>query len=86
MLTAYSKPAPTQLDVVYQLLETNKMIQFALPHEYREEYAEEIADYVQSIGGEFAVRKYGLEFYVPIKEIVFLLLKYPFLNMEKYVW
>ena len=71
---------------MYQLLETNKMIQFALPHEYREEYAEEIADYVQSIGGEFAVCKYGLEFYVPIKEIVFLSLKYPFLNMEKYVW
>jgi hypothetical protein len=62
------------------------MIQFDLPGEYREEYGEEIADYVQSVGGEFAVRKYGLEFYVPIKEIVFLLLKYPFLTMEKYVW
>jgi len=62
------------------------MIQFDLPGEYREEYSEEIADYVQSVGGEFAVRKYGLEFYVPVKEIVFLLLKYPFLTMEKYVW
>ena len=86
MLTAYNKPAQIQPGVVYQLSETNKMIQFALPGEYREEYGEEIADYVQSIGGEFAVRKYGLEFYVPIKEIVFLLLKYPFLTMEKYVW
>ena len=71
---------------MYQLSETNNMIEFVLPSEYREEYAEEIADYVQSIGGEFAVRKYGLEFYVPIREIVFLSLKYPFLKMEKYVW
>jgi hypothetical protein len=86
MPIAYNKPAQIQPVVLCQLLETNKMIQFALPYEYREEYAEEIADYVQSVGGEFAVRKYGLEFYVPIKEIVFLSLKYPFLTMEKYVW
>jgi hypothetical protein len=62
------------------------MIQFALPHEYRDEYAEEIAKYVQLRGGEIAVHKHGLDFYVPIKEITFLSIKYPFLKMEKYVW
>jgi len=62
------------------------MIQFHLPYEFKEEYAEEIAEYVQLRGGQIAIHKSGLDFYVPIKEITFLSIKYPFLTMEKYVW
>jgi hypothetical protein len=61
------------------------MIQFNLPKEYREQ-ADEIADYIQSIGGEFVIRKHGIEFLVPIKYIEFVSLKYSFLTMEAYVW
>jgi hypothetical protein len=62
------------------------MIQFHLPTEFKEEYGEEIAEYVQLCGGQIALHKFGLDFYVPIKEITFLAIKYPFLTMEKYVW
>ena len=42
--------------------------------------------YVTENGGEFAVRKYCYEFYVPIKYAAFVAIKFPFLEAEKYVW
>ena len=68
------------------VIPSSNMIQFHLPHEYRKEYGEEIAEYVQLRGGEIALHKHGLDFYVPIKEATFLSIKYSFLKMENYVW
>jgi len=48
--------------------------------------ADEIADYVQSRGGEFYVHKNYITFAVPVKEFTFLALKYSQLEMEAYVW
>jgi len=48
--------------------------------------ADEIADYVQGRGGEFYTHKNHITFAVPVKESIFLTLKYPILEMEDYVW
>lgn len=64
------------------------MIQFNLPRATPSfvELADEIGDYVQHLGGEFFCRKHHVEFHVPIKCIDFMLIRYPVLQMESYVW
>lgn len=48
--------------------------------------ADEIADYVQTHGGTFSTHKHYVEFRIPIKESLFLAMKYSQLEMEAYVW
>jgi len=64
------------------------MIEFRLLNNTRDfrDIADEIGLYVQSIGGIFSVHRYHVSFLVPIKEILFLQIKYPILEMEAYVW
>ena len=64
------------------------MIEFKLSR-YIDDFtdtADEIADYVQSRGGEFFTHRHHIEFRVPVRESLFLALKYSQLEMEAYVW
>jgi hypothetical protein len=64
------------------------MIQFNLPKNKRIAMSDidSLSLYVTENGGEFAIRKYCYEFYVPIKYAAFVAIKFPFLEAEKYVW
>lgn len=53
--------------------------------EYKK-YADEVGLYVQRIGGELAVRRYDIEFTVPIRYKDFVLIQYPFLKLVPLIY
>jgi hypothetical protein len=68
----------------------NNMIQFNLKRsvtvESFEKLADDIGDYVQTCGGGFAICRHHIEFYIPVKNADFLAIRFPILQIEKYVW
>jgi len=64
------------------------MIQFNLSKQKRidSKYIDEASEYITEHGGEFAIRKRHIEFYVPTEHSAFVALKFPFLEAVQYVW
>ena len=64
------------------------MIQFNLLKEKRiaQQHIDAASLYVTEHGGEFAIRKRHIEFYVPTEHSAFVALKFPFLQAVQYVW
>ena len=62
------------------------MISFTMNKWLRHNDADDVSLYVQECGGEFAIRKRHIEFYVPIEHSAIVALKFPFLRAEQYVW
>jgi hypothetical protein len=64
------------------------IIQFNLPKQkfVDSKHIDEASLYITANGGDFAIRKYCIEFYVPLKYATFVAMKFPFLETEKYIW
>lgn len=64
------------------------MIQFNLLKEQRidAKHIDAASEYITEHGGEFAIRKRHIEFYVPTEHSAIVALKFPFLRAEQYVW
>lgn len=56
------------------------MIIFNLPPLLQDDYAEIIAEYVLANGGEFAVTKKGIDYYIKPEYKCFMLLMFPVLD------
>ena len=64
------------------------MIQFNLIKEKRidQKHVDEASLYITEHGGEFAIRKRHIEFYVPTEHSAFVALRFPFLQAVQYIW
>ena len=64
------------------------MIQFNLSKQKRidSKYIDEASEYITEHGGEFAIRKRHIEFYVPTEHSAIVALRFPFLHAEQYIW
>ena len=64
------------------------MIQFNLLKEkcIDMKYIDEASLYITGNGGEFYIGKKRIEFYVPEEHSTIVTMKFPFLEIEKYIW
>jgi len=64
------------------------MIQFNLLKEQHidQKHIDAASLYITENGGEFAIRKRHIEFYVPTEHSAIVALRFPFLQAVQYIW
>jgi hypothetical protein len=59
-------------------------VSFIMDKSKNMENAERVYEYVQACNGRLEIHRRNYEFFVPVKQQEFMILKFPFLTMGKY--